>query len=74
MAACQVFATEAAICILKNENEQAFLKINESLKNIPKILDKGLGIALTERLNLLRNKIEKVGLNSQKSSSIFNLF
>ena len=61
VAACQVFATEAAICILKNENEQAFFKINESLKNIPKILDKGLGIALTERLNLLRNKIEKVG-------------
>jgi hypothetical protein len=29
-----VFATEAAICVLKNENEQVLLKIEESLKNI----------------------------------------
>lgn len=53
-----VFATEAAICVLKSENDQALLKIEESLKNIPKMLDKGLGLALTEKLAQLKNEIE----------------
>jgi len=59
--ACQVLATEAAICVLMNNNEEALLKINESFKNIPNMLDKGLGLALTEKLNVLRNKIENTG-------------
>lgn len=62
VAACQVFATEATICYLQHQNEEALLKIEESLKNIPKMLDKGLGVTLAERLNLLRNKIETIGL------------
>ena len=56
MAVCQVYATEVSICVLKNLNEQALLKINESLINILKVLDKDLGITLTERLNFLINK------------------
>ena len=56
MAVCQVYATEVSICVLKNFNEQASFKINESLINILKVLDKDLGITLTERLNFLINK------------------
>lgn len=50
----QILATEAAINILKNENEMAINKIEAAENEIENMLDKGLGIALREKLSQLK--------------------
>lgn len=52
-----IYATEAAISFLKNEDLLAVSKINDSLKEIPNMLDKGNGLALQEKMIDLNNKI-----------------
>lgn len=52
----QIFATEAAINILKNENELALINLKAADKEISNMLDNGLGIALTERIQELKIK------------------
>jgi hypothetical protein len=55
----QIFATEAAICNLKKEKTIALLKIENSLLEIPNMIDKGMGIALLDKLLQLKDSIEK---------------
>jgi hypothetical protein len=55
----QVFATEAAICNLKKEKAIALSKIEKSLREIPNMIDKGMGIALQDKLLQLKGNIEK---------------
>ena len=54
-----IYATEAAISFLKSDHQTALAKINDSLKEIPNMLDKGNGIALEERMLNLKNNIQK---------------
>jgi hypothetical protein len=54
-----IYATEAAISFLKSDHQNALAKINDSLKEIPNMLDKGNGIALEERMLNLKNNIQK---------------
>ncbi|TKC00710.1 M50 family metallopeptidase [Pedobacter cryophilus] len=54
-----IYATEAAINFLKSDYETALTKINDSLKEIPNMLDKGNGLALEEKMMNLKNKIQK---------------
>lgn len=55
----QIFATEAAISFLKNDRETALLKSNDALKELPNMIDKGVSIALKDKLNILLSLIEK---------------
>ena len=55
----QIFATQAAINLLKNQNELALTEIVVADKEIVNMLDNGLGIALKERLQQLRLDIER---------------
>lgn len=50
-----VYATEAALAILKNEKSMATEKAEASLKEIPGMIDKGTAAALRERLLYLLN-------------------
>jgi hypothetical protein len=52
-----IYATEAAISFLKTDEEMAILKLNDSLKEIPNMLDKGNGLALQEKMIDLKNRI-----------------
>ncbi|OYU80643.1 MAG: hypothetical protein CFE23_07920 [Flavobacterium sp. BFFFF1] len=51
----QIFATEAAIAVLKNDNPTALTKISEAEKEIPNMIDNGLGLALKDKLSILRD-------------------
>jgi hypothetical protein len=53
----QILATEAVLYFLKNDNETAKSKLNVSLSEIPNMIDKGLGIALKDRIIHLQNEI-----------------
>lgn len=55
----QIFATEAAIALLKNEKQLALDKINAAHKEIPNMLDHGLGIALQEKIEDLKISMSK---------------
>ena len=55
----QIYATEAAISFLKVDHQTTLNKINNSLKEIPNMLDKGNGLALEEKMISLKNKIQK---------------
>ena len=55
----QVFATEAAISFLKKDWETAHLKSNAALKELPDMIDKGVSIALKDKINMLLSIIEK---------------
>ena len=57
----QVFATEAAMAFIKNDMALSLSKTEESLKEIPNMMDRGLGIALREKLLELKAKIEARG-------------
>jgi hypothetical protein len=59
----QVFATEAAMNYLKNNLEQTRSGIESALKELPDMLDKGVAIALEEKLLNLKSAYE-VNLNS----------
>ena len=50
----QIYATEAAMAVLKNETELALAKIEASQLEIPGMLDKGVGIALQDKLIRLK--------------------
>ncbi len=50
----QILATEASLSFLKNEPEITHLKIEEALKQIPNMIDKGMGFALKEKLDSLK--------------------
>jgi hypothetical protein len=51
----QVLATQAAINLLKNETEKGSSALDASLNEIANMLDKGIGIALKDRLLKLKN-------------------
>ncbi len=51
----QVFATEATMAYLKNDKELTHSKIESSVKELPNMIDKGVGIALKEKLEHLRS-------------------
>ncbi len=53
----QIFATEAAIETLKNNREVALSKIEAAEKEIPNMIDKGVGVALKEKLQILKSEI-----------------
>ena len=55
----QIYATEAAMAFLKNQSDIADAKIEASLNEIPGMLDKGMGVALQEKLLLLKTRIGK---------------
>lgn len=55
----QVFATEAAISALKNEKDIVYSKIEAGLNEIPNMIDKGVGLALQEKLLHLRDSVEE---------------
>ena len=50
----QIYATEAAMAVLKNETELALAKIEASQREIPAMMDRGVGAALLDRLDYLR--------------------
>ncbi|MFN3969243.1 M50 family metallopeptidase [Flavobacterium sp.] len=56
----QILATQAAINILKNENQLALTNIEAADKEISNMLDKGLGIALKEKLQNLKISASKL--------------
>ncbi|AWA30747.1 hypothetical protein HYN48_12005 [Flavobacterium magnum] len=51
----QTFATEAAIALLKNDKHLTITKVAAAEREISNMIDKGLGIALKEKLNQLKN-------------------
>lgn len=51
----QVFATEAAICILENKSAEAHSKIDLAIAELPNMIDRGTALALRDRLVLLRD-------------------
>ncbi len=55
----QIFAVEAAISYLKNDSVVAGHKIELAIKELPNMMDKGVGIALGERLLALKNNLSK---------------
>jgi hypothetical protein len=55
----QIFAVEAAINYLKNDRIVAEQKIESAIKELPNMMDKGVGIALGERLSTLKNNLNK---------------
>ena len=54
----QILATEAAFNYLKNDFDTALLKINKALKELPNMMDKGVGVALENKLTQLKSEIE----------------
>ena len=50
----QILATEAALSVLKNDGETALLKIENAVKELPNMIDKGGAIALKEKLDLMK--------------------
>ncbi len=57
----QIYATEAAMAVLKNQRDIALAKIEASLNEIPGMLDKGMGVALQEKLLHLKAGIGNNG-------------
>ena len=55
-----MFATEAAIALLKEEYNLARTKIEVAYRELPNMIDKGLAIALREKLEKLETKIHLV--------------
>ncbi len=49
-----IYATEAAIAVLKNQPDLALTKIESSQREIPGMLDKGVGVALQDKLIRLK--------------------
>lgn len=60
-AKAEVFATEAAISYLKGEKELTLLKIKESMGELGNMMDKGISIALHDKLLELKIRIEQAG-------------
>lgn len=57
----QIYATEAAIAVLKNQTELALSKIDASQREVPGMLDRGVGVALVDKLHDLRTRcVERV--------------
>ncbi|SKB31082.1 M50 family metallopeptidase [Daejeonella lutea] len=57
LAKAQILATEASILVLKAQNPEALEKIRASHEEIPNMMDKGVGIALVDKLNELEGRI-----------------
>ncbi len=53
----QIFATEAAIENLRDNKEVALAKIEAAEKEIPNMIDKGMAVALKEKLEILKSEI-----------------
>lgn len=50
----QVFATEAVILKLQKDEAASMMKIDMALKEIPNMMDRGVGIALREKLMVIK--------------------
>lgn len=59
----QVFATEAAIQRLKNDDARMLITIDMAIKELPNMMDRGAGIVLHEKLIELKNRhhISQIG-------------
>jgi cation transporter-like permease len=53
----QILATEAALSFLKNDKETSRLKSDAAIKELPNMIDKGVAIALGDKLNYLKSLI-----------------
>ncbi|MBL7856330.1 MAG: M50 family metallopeptidase [Cyclobacteriaceae bacterium] len=60
----QVFATEAAIGLLKEEYESVKQKIEYALRELPNMMDRGVAIALREKLMTLKNQFENISVHA----------
>ncbi len=54
LAKAQIYATEASISLLRDEPENVSSKIILATKELPNMIDKGLAVALEEKLNSLK--------------------
>jgi hypothetical protein len=52
-----VYATRAAIAILKNEATEARIMIDKALNEIPNMMDRGIAQVLHEKLNAMKAKV-----------------
>jgi hypothetical protein len=52
-----VYATQAAMAILKNEVSEARVMIDKSLNEIPNMMDRGIAQVLHEKLNAMRAQV-----------------
>ncbi|MFN7261355.1 MAG: site-2 protease family protein [Cyclobacteriaceae bacterium] len=52
----QVFATEAAICILENKSAEANSKIDLAMGELPNMMDRGTALALKDKLLSLKSR------------------
>ena len=52
----QVFATEAAICILENKSAEAHSKIDLAMGELPNMMDRGTALALKDKLLSLKSR------------------
>lgn len=51
-----ILATEAALCVVKNDLGTAHTKATAALQEIPNMMDKGMGIALRDKMTRLQNE------------------
>jgi hypothetical protein len=57
----QVFATEAVMCSLKGDETTMNTKIDLALKELPNMMDRGVGVVLREKLNQFKElRIDRV--------------
>lgn len=51
-----ILATEAALCAIKNEISTANTKATAAIQEIPNMMDKGMGLALKDKMTRLQNE------------------
>jgi hypothetical protein len=56
----QIFATEAAMSFLRNDPEVARSKVDAAMAALPDMIDKGIALALKDRLIYLRDLLSRV--------------
>lgn len=52
-----VYATQAAIALLKNELTEASVLVDKAIKEIPNMMDRGIANVLQEKLNAMRAQV-----------------
>jgi hypothetical protein len=52
-----ILATEAALCVLKNDKETALSTIEAAVKELPNMIDQGSAVALKDKLSVLKGEI-----------------
>ncbi len=57
----QIYATEAAICLLKNEYQAALSKTESALVEIPNMMDRGIAILVEDKLQVMK-ELANIGI------------